>query len=425
MAQTNVGGLIYAGRAGEVSGHAGRPAASGRSRTLEPYVVGDGDEIAGRGPRPDARAPVPRARPQPPSRRAAGSRAARRAAPRAAGPRARRRSSCAPGTDGGARATSAVTRRSGSAPSTSAGGAGEVRLERLDGVDRSRVDAVQQGEVAARVVAQLHEREEPRETGSRRAGLVQEPRDVVSARRIRRSSLRSSHRNNATVEEVTAARPPHELVVVEFRQLIEEGGRLRVLVDLPFPPFGRPGRWARRRTPPPAGLRSRPETFAGFRASAASGARIRLSASSCAPPLRRSLVSRPDPAGFKSGEQPHGQRADGRSPLTASGTITAGRPSAWANVGQAAARRHAARGRSRASAPARPRRFLRSPPSSSPRSRVGGRPARDPVPAHHDGRTARPDRRCRARDPRRSPEPPIPHTARPSARRQGWRRRTR
>ena len=45
----------------------------------------------------------------------------------------------------------------------SAAVAGEARLERLDGVDRRGVDAVQQREVAAHVVAELHEGEEPRE----------------------------------------------------------------------------------------------------------------------------------------------------------------------------------------------------------------------------------------------------------------------
>ena len=43
-ARTNVGRLIYAGHAGEVARHAGRPAAGERAAPLEAHVVGDGDE---------------------------------------------------------------------------------------------------------------------------------------------------------------------------------------------------------------------------------------------------------------------------------------------------------------------------------------------------------------------------------------------
>ena len=52
MARTNVGRLIYAGHAGEVARHAGRPAAGERAAPLQPHVIGHGDEVAGGGPLP-------------------------------------------------------------------------------------------------------------------------------------------------------------------------------------------------------------------------------------------------------------------------------------------------------------------------------------------------------------------------------------
>ena len=51
-ARTNDGGLIYAGHAGEVARHAGRPAAGERAAQLEVHVVGDGRRA------PPARGPL-------------------------------------------------------------------------------------------------------------------------------------------------------------------------------------------------------------------------------------------------------------------------------------------------------------------------------------------------------------------------------
>ena len=174
VARTNAGRLIYAGHAGEIARHAARPAAGERAAPLQPHVVGDGDEVAGgralhrlapaqthRHDEPDDLATLPsaeereerplerRGRPQVRSReRLASGRSGNRAAPAA------RHAASSGGQD----------ERDGLAGHpASAGVAGEARLERLDGVDRRGVDAVQQGEVAAHVVAQLHEREEPRE----------------------------------------------------------------------------------------------------------------------------------------------------------------------------------------------------------------------------------------------------------------------
>ena len=104
-------------------------------------------------------------------------------------------------------AASAAVRTSATAsPATapSAAVAGEAGLERLDGVHRRGVDAVQQGEVAGDVVAQLHQREEPREPRSRRARpparwprpSASYSRAVSSARRVRRSSAWRSCRNS-------------------------------------------------------------------------------------------------------------------------------------------------------------------------------------------------------------------------------------
>ena len=51
-ARTNVGRLIYAGHAGEVARHAGRPAAGERAAPLEAHVVGHRDQIVRGGPPP-------------------------------------------------------------------------------------------------------------------------------------------------------------------------------------------------------------------------------------------------------------------------------------------------------------------------------------------------------------------------------------
>ena len=102
--RTNVGRLIYAGHAGEVARHAGRPAAGERAARLQADVVGDRHEVArasGRSPAAPAQtagttSPTVSPRAAPPGGRRAGLRTARAdAGPRARGSRAGRRGTAA------------------------------------------------------------------------------------------------------------------------------------------------------------------------------------------------------------------------------------------------------------------------------------------------------------------------------------------
>ena len=116
-------------------------------------------------------------------------------------------------------------------------------LKPLDRLDRERVDAAGLGELERDEVAEHHRPEQARDAGLARgldpdrlgAGRGDRLRGQLEAAALARVLVGVLEQDGGEPRAGAGARPAADLVVVGLGQLGEEGGQLRVLVDLGLP----------------------------------------------------------------------------------------------------------------------------------------------------------------------------------------------